>query len=65
MAFVLLVNRTLDELSASPLTALLAAFAASLRAEVVTEEQLADPFRECRGLSCQQKIEHLLLDEKA
>jgi hypothetical protein len=55
MAFVLLVNRTSDELFASPLTALLAAFAASLSAEFVTEEQLADPLRECRGLSCEHR----------
>jgi hypothetical protein len=55
MAFVLLVKRTSDELFSSPLTALLAAFAASLSTEVVNEEQLADPLRECRGLSCKQR----------
>jgi hypothetical protein len=54
MAFVLSVNRTSDELFASPLAALLAASAASLSAELANEEQLADPLRECRGLSCEQ-----------
>lgn len=55
MAFVLLVNRTSDELFASPLTALLAAFSASLCTEVVNEEQLTDPLRECWGLSCEHR----------
>jgi hypothetical protein len=55
MAFVLLVNRTSDELFAAPLTALLAAFSASLSTEVVNEEQLTDPLRECRGLSCEHR----------
>lgn len=54
MAFVLLVNRTSDEPFTSPPTALLAASPASLSAELVNEEQLADPLRECRGLSCEQ-----------
>jgi hypothetical protein len=55
MAFVLLVNRTSGEQFPSPLTALLAAFSVSLITEVVTEEQLTDPLRECRGLSCEHR----------
>jgi hypothetical protein len=54
MAFVFLVNRTSDELFASSLVALLAAFAASLSTDVVNEEELVEPLRDCRGLSCKQ-----------
>lgn len=53
MAFVFFVNRTSYELFVSPPAALLAAFAASLSTEVVKEEELVDPLRDCRGLSCE------------
>jgi hypothetical protein len=53
MALVLLENRTSDELFASPFAALLAAFAFSLRTELVSDEELAEPVRDCRGLSCE------------
>jgi hypothetical protein len=51
MALVFLENRTSDELFASPLAALLAAFAASLSSEFVSGEELVEPVRDCRGLS--------------
>jgi hypothetical protein len=53
MALVFFENRTSDKLFASPLTALLAAFAASLSTELVSEEELVEPVRDCRGLSCE------------
>jgi hypothetical protein len=53
MAFVFFVNRTSDELFTSPLAVPLAECAASLSTEVVIEEELADPLREFRGLSCE------------
>ena len=46
MALVLLQNRS-DELFVSPLATLLAAFAASLRTELVSEEELVEPVRDC------------------
>ena len=53
MALVLWENRTSDELFASPLAALLAAFAASLMTELVSAEELVEPVRDCWGLSCE------------
>jgi hypothetical protein len=47
MALVLRENRTSDELFASPLAALLAAFAASFRTELVSEEELVELVRDC------------------
>jgi hypothetical protein len=47
MALVLLENRTSEELFTSPLAALLAAFAASLRTELVREEELVELVRDC------------------
>jgi hypothetical protein len=53
MAFVFLVNRTSDELLLSFPAALLTAFDASLSTEVVNEEELVDPLRDCSGLFCE------------
>ena len=47
MALVLLENRTSDEPFVSPLAALLAAIATSLRTEFVSEEELVEPVRDC------------------